>query len=155
MSEEVEVRIIGIERIDNALRGMNEIDRNKAIKSGLRKGAQLLRKGGIRRLKERMKKPEGVTGNLLKAFQIKVKKNKIGALAGFGMALDDQGGRIKVGHAYIVDEGTKERTRSDNRSTGKGPALHYWTDTKNEDMGAAMEATFTGVEDAMIKIMTA
>ena len=27
-----------------------------------------------------MKKPEGVTGNLLKAFQVKVKKNKLGAL---------------------------------------------------------------------------
>lgn len=149
-----EVQILGQQRINEMLKQLNSIEQNKAVKAGIRKGVNLLRQGGIRRLKERMKKPEGVTGNLLKAFQVKVKKNKLGGLAGFGMVTDTQGGKIRAEHAYIVDAGTGERTRANGASTGKMPALRYWTDTKNEDMEKAINAVLDGTEKAMIKIMT-
>lgn len=149
-----EIQIIGQDRINEMLRQLNEFESNKAVKEGIRKGVNLLRRGGIRRLKERMKSPEGVTGNLLKAFQVKVKKNKLGGLAGFGMAVDNQGGKIKVMHAFIVDLGTKGRVRKNGGSTGQMPALHYWTDTRNEDMDSALNEVLKGTEDAIIKIMS-
>lgn len=149
-----EVQIIGQERINAMLRQLNEIDSNKAVKAGIRKGVNLLRRGGIRRLKARMKSPKGVTGNLLKAFQVKVKKNKLGGLAGFGMVADKQGGKIKAMHAFIVDLGTQDRVRKNGGSTGKMPALRYWTDTRNEDMDSALTAVLKGTEDAIIKIMS-
>lgn len=149
-----EVQILGQQRINEMLRQLSAIDSDKAVEAGIRKGVNLLREGGIKRLKERMKKPEGVTGNLLKAFQVKVKKNKLGGLAGFGMITDTQGGKIRANHAYIVDLGTGERTRADGSSTGKMPALKYWTDTRNEDMDKAIDAVLDGTEKAIIKIMT-
>ena len=149
-----QVQIIGQERINEMLRQLNDIDNNKAIKAGIRKGVNLLRRAGISRLKSRMKKPSGVTGNLLKAFQVKVKQSKLGGLAGFGMIADTNGGKIRAMHAYIVDAGTDERERNGKGSTGKMPALHYWTDTKNEDMGRAIDEVLKGTEDAILKIMT-
>jgi hypothetical protein len=149
-----EVQIIGQDRINAMLRQLNEFDSNKAVKAGIRKGVNLLRRAGIKRLKERMKNPAGVTGNLLKVFQVKVKKNKLGGLAGFGMVTDSQGGKIKAMHAYIVDAGTDERSRGSKGSTGKMPALHYWTDTRDADMGGAIDEVLRGTEEAIIKIMT-
>ena len=148
-----EVKIIGQDRINAMLQQLNDIDSNKSVKAGIRKGVNLLRRGGIRRLKERMKSPEGVTGNLLKAFQVKVKKNKLGGLAGFGMAVDTQGGTIRAMHAFIVDLGTGQRAREKGGSTGKMPALRYWTDTRNEDMDSAVDAVLKGTEQALIKII--
>jgi len=149
-----EVKIIGLEGINDMLHQLSDIESNKAIKAGIRKAVNLLRRGGIRRLKERMKNPEGVTGNLLKAFQVKVKKNKLGGLAGFGMIVDTRGGKIRAMHAYIVDEGTGKRTRNSGASTGKMPALHYWTDTRNEDMDSAYAEVLKGTEAAILRIMT-
>ena len=148
------VKIIGEDRINAMLQELNDIDSNKSVKAGIRKGVNLLRRGGIRRLKERMKSPEGVTGNLLKAFQVKVKKNKLGGLAGFGMSVDTQGGTIRAMHAFIVDLGTAERERQNGGSTGKMPALRYWTDTRNEDMDSAVDAVLKGTEQAILKIMS-
>ena len=148
-----EVKIIGQDRINAMLQQLNDIDSNKSVKAGIRKGVNLLRRGGIRRLKERMKSPEGVTGNLLKAFRVKVKKNKLGGLAGFGMAVDTQGGTIRAMHAFIVDLGTGQRAREKGGSTGKMPALHYWTDTRNEDMDNAIGEVLKGTEVALTKIL--
>ena len=149
-----EVKIIGQDRINAMLQQLNDIDSNKSVKAGIRKGVNLLRRGGIRRLKERMKSPEGVTGNLLKAFRVKVKKNKLGGLAGFGMAVDTQGGTIRAMHAFIVDLGTGQRAREKGGSTGKMPALRYWTDTRNEDMDNAVGEVLKGTEQAILKIMS-
>ena len=148
------VQIIGQDRINEMLRQLNEIDSNKAVKAGIRKGVNLLRRAGVRRLKDRMKSPAGVTGNLLKAFQVKVKKSKLGGLAGFGMITDTQGGKIRAMHAYIVDLGTAERSRNGGGSTGKMPALRYWTDTRNEDMSGAIDEVLKGTEEAILKIMS-
>ena len=148
-----EVQILGQERINAMLREMSDIDRNKSIKAGIRKGVILLRQGGIKRLKARMKNPEGVTGNLLKAFQVKVKKNKLGGLAGFGMIMAKDGEKIRANHAYIVDLGTTGRTRSSGGSTGSMPELHFWTDTRNEDIDRALDAVLKGTEQAIMRIM--
>lgn len=149
-----EVQIIGQGRINAMLQELNDIDTNKSIKSGIRKGLNLLRRAGVNRLKSRMKSPEGVTGNLLKAFNVRVKKNKLGGLAGFGMVSDSAGGHIIARHAHLVDLGTVERERQKGGSTGKMPALSFWTDTRNEDMDRAVDEVLKGTEQAILRIMS-
>lgn len=148
-----QVQIIGQQRINEMLRQLNEIDSNKAIKAGLRKGVNLLRRAGISRLKSRMKNPSGVTGNLLKSFTTRVKKGKPGGLAGFTL-IDSVSRKNKGAHAWLVDLGTAERSRNEAGSTGRMPALNYWTDTRNENMGGAIDEVLKGTEEAILKIMT-
>ena len=147
------VKIIGEDRINAMLQELNDIDTNKSIKSGLRKGLNILRKGGLKRLKSRMKSPSGVTGNLVRAFNVRVKKNKLGGLAGFGMVSDTDGNHIIARHAHLVDLGTDERERQNGGSTGKMPALNFWTDTRNDDMDNAVGEVLKGTEQALIKII--
>ena len=151
--DKVQATITGVEGIDNMLLGFAEIDRNRIIKSGLRAGVNLLKNAGRQRLRERMHNPAGVTGNLLKSFSVRVKKGKLGALAGFSMVTeDDKGNQVKVGHAYIVDSGTGERERKSGGSTGVMPALRYWTDTKNQDTGRALELVEAAIAKAVVKM---
>ena len=147
------VKIIGEDRINAMLQELNDIDTNKSIKAGLRKGLNILRQGGLKRLKSRMKSPSGVTGNLVKSFNVRVKKNKLGGLAGFGMVSDTEGNHIIARHAHLVDLGTAERERQNGGSTGKMPALNFWTDTRNDDMDNAVGAVLKGTEQALIKII--
>ena len=148
-----EVKIIGEDRINAMLQELNDIDTNKSIKAGLRKGLNILRQGGLKRLKSRMKSPSGVTGNLVKSFNVRIKKNKLGGLAGFGMVSDTDGNHIIARHAHLVDLGTAERERQNGGSTGKMPALNFWTDTRNDDMDNAVGDVLKGTEQALIKII--
>lgn len=148
------VKIIGEDRINAMLQELNDIDTNKSIKAGLRKGLNILRQGGLKRLKSRMKSPSGVTGNLVKSFNIRIKKNKLGGLAGFGMVSDTDGNHIIARHAHLVDLGTTERERQNGGSTGKMPALNFWTDTRNDDMDNAVGEVLKGTEQAILKIMS-
>ena len=148
------VKIIGEDRINAMIQELNDIDTNKSIKAGLRKGLNILRKGGLKRLKSRMKSPSGVTGNLVKSFNVRVKKNKLGGLAGFGMVSDTDGNHIIARHAHLVDLGTAERERQNGGSTGKMPALNFWTDTRNDDMDNAVGEVLKGTEQAILKIMS-
>ena len=147
------VKIIGEDRINAMLQELNDIDTNKSIKAGLRKGLNILRKGGLKRLKSRMKSPSGVTGNLVKSFNVRVKKNKLGGLAGFSMVSGTDGNHIIARHAHLVDLGTAERERQNGGSTGKMPALNFWTDTRNDDMDNAVGEVLKGTEQALIKII--
>ena len=148
-----EVKIIGQDRINAMLQQLNDIDANKSIKAGIRKGLNILRHGGLKRLKARMKNPSGVTGNLIKAFNVRVKKNKLGGLAGFGMVSDTDGNHIIARHAHLVDLGTANRERQNGGSTGKMTALNFWTDTRNEDMDNAIGEVLKGTEVALTKIL--
>ena len=147
------VKIIGEDRINAMLQELNDIDTNKSIKAGLRKGLNILRHGGLKRLKSRMKSHSGVTGNLVKSFNVRIKKNKLGGLAGFGMVSDTDGNHIIARHAHLVDLGTAERERQNGGSTGKMPALNFWTDTRNDDMDNAVGEVLKGTEQALIKII--
>ena len=149
----IKTSITGTQGIDNMLQGLSAIDQNKIIKAGLRAGVNLLKNAGKRRLRERMHNPAGVTGNLLNAFSVRVKKNKLGALAGFQMITENSAGeKIKVGHAYIVDSGTEERNRKGGGSTGVMPSLKYWTDTRNGDADRALELVEESVTKAVTKM---
>ena len=72
----IEITIINKQALDSLTAGLSGIDKDSAIKSGLSKGGEVIRKGGMERLKNRMRAgPGGKTGNLLRSFMVRVKRN--------------------------------------------------------------------------------
>ena len=148
-----QLRIIGFESVDAYLRDLNTVEQAKAVRKGLRAGGSYLRKGGRKRLRSAMKSPKGVTGNMLKAFAVKVKKGNRGVVAGFvpfkGVK-DKKREAIKI---YSADGGTQPRRWRNGKSTGVMPSLrHYWTRTKEEDSGDAFVKIEEGIKKAAMDI---
>lgn len=144
----IDVTISNKQILDHLTAGLSEIDRDKAVKSGLSKGGEVLKQGGINRLKGRMKAgSNGKTGNLLRSFYVRVKRNKPGVLAGFTK------GKNGGNHSHLVDLGTISRMqKSKNRkrrykggSSGAAPGNHFWEDTRDLDTGKAMNEIQAGI----------
>lgn len=144
----IEIKLIDREAILYLVQGLEDFEKDKALRSGLAAAAQVFKAGGIRRLKQRMKKPTGVKGNLLRAFTVRVKKSKPGALAGF------ETGKGGGGHSWWLDKGTKERyiKTKGNKYAGAGPALRYWEDTRNQDYPKAIDKLREGTERAVQRL---
>jgi hypothetical protein len=145
----IEVRIIDRERVVSAVNQLKDIDKDKAVKKGLGDAGRVFATGGKRRLKSRMiSGPTGVTGNLLRSFQIRVKKSKPGVLIGFTRGVN--GGN----HVHLVDRGTNKRywiTRG-RKYVGKVKANRFWSDTEAQDYPHAVDKLYEGVERAVIRI---
>ena len=152
------VEIIDIDRIYYLIDGLSNLEKDKAVKEGLRAGAYVFLAGGKRRLRQRMRNKEGVTGNLLRSFKVRVKRTKLGALAGFGKTTDVR----KVGfgsddgkgyHAHLVDKGTVlRRTKKSNAERGVMPANYFWTDTINQDSAKALDEVYKRTSIAVQRI---
>lgn len=127
------------------VRELQNIDKDKAIKSGLRAGGMVLKKGGMNRLRERMSKPSGITGNLLRSFTVRTKRNSLGVLIGFSQEEGRDGW-----YSHIVDLGSASRSYTNKNGvthyTGAAKAMKFWTDTKNEDMPQAQGMIIKGIE---------
>lgn len=136
----IEVKQIDRDAILYLVRELEEFEKNKAIKSGLKAGGNVFKKEGKRRLKERIKDH---TGNLKRSFQVRVKRNKAGVLTGF-----NGGGR----HSHFVDRGTKERRHPITGTSGEMPANYFWSDTESIDYPKAVDEIFAGVEKAVQRI---
>ena len=140
------VQLIDRDAIRYLVDELENIDKDKAIRKGLGLGGAYILRGGRARLRGRMSKPSGETGNLLKSFTVKVKRKKLGALVGFRYPL----GR----HAWLLDLGTKERNwrKKPFKITGKIPGksggfkIGFWTETKEQDFPKAIECVREGVE---------
>ena len=147
--------LIGIDRINRLVADLQDIDRNKAIKAGLRKGAGVFIRIGRSNLRARNKKK---TGNLMKSFRVRVKKSKLGALAGFSMNYTRKEEEGYGSHSWLVDMGTVKRETKGRGSLPAGldrgvmPASYFWTDTKNEGGSEAIRAIEQGIHDAVIQM---
>lgn len=151
MNNFIEIRHINRAEVDYLVRNLEDFEKDKAVKGGLLAAGKVFSSGGKTRLKRSMKSgSQGVTGNLLKSFQVKVKKNKPGVLTGFKQGKD--GGS----HAHLVDKGTDERfyttKQGKRKSTGKVIGNHFWSDTESEDYSKAMDSLYIGIEKAANRI---
>lgn len=124
--------------------GLRDIDKNRVIKIGLRVGILWIMARGRERLRQRMKKRKGVTGNLLKSMRVKVKKIKPGALAGFKYP--------EGSHAHLLDKGTKDRYHKSGKWVGKVKPMRYWSETKENDIQPAVNEVLRGIGLAMDKL---
>lgn len=144
--EGIQLKMIDREALVYLVQELENFEKDKALHSGLLAAARVFKSGGQIRLKRRMKRPNGVTGNLLKAFSVRVKKSKPGALAGFA----HEGAH----HSWMVDMGTENRyqKKKKNKFIGAGPALKFWTDTRELDPPKALDKLNKGVEKAVKRI---
>lgn len=129
MSEDlfkIEAELLGLPTVLKQLDDLKNIPTyDKEVSKGLNKGAQYLVRMGKKRLRQRMKSgSKGVTGNLLRSFTYKIKKQNIGVLVGY---------KKKGSHSWLVSDGTKLRK-------GRGQVIgnHFWKDTKQKDTNTAM-----------------
>lgn len=150
MSEaRIGAKIIGIERINRLVADLQEIDQNKAIKAGLRKGAMVFIRLGRSTLRSRNNKH---TGNLMKSFRVRVKRRKLGSLAGFSMNYSRMSEDGYGSHSWLVDRGTVQRWTKKGQNRGIMPASYFWTDTKEQGSSEAIRAIEQGIHEAVIQM---
>ena len=148
MNKLIEIRHINRGEVDYLIRNLNNFEKDKALKGGLKSAGSVFMSGGKGRLRKRMKRSSGVTGNLLKSFHVRVKKSKPGVLIGFRQ------GKEGGSHAHLVDKGTSQRywkTRT-RKSTGRVIATRFWSDTEAQDYPKAMDKLYLGIEKAVNRI---
>lgn len=148
MNNAITTEMFGVESV---LRKISEIDNftaDKEVRKGLKQGGRHLIKKGRQRLKSRMKSgPKGVTGNLLRSFRAKVKRNNAGVITGF------KGGKGGGNHSWLVDKGTtKKRTTRKGYNRGRVKGNKYWSETRANDTGKAMQLITDGLDRAISKL---
>lgn len=151
----IQIKLIERENIIYLVQELEDFEKDKAMKSGLKGALNVFRVAGRRNLKQRMSSPMGVRENLLYSFSTRVKRTKIGGLAGFA----SPGGN----HSHLVDLGTKERfyyTKQHHRKKSVGKILGknsrfklgFWSDAKVSEEKKAVDALYKGVERAVQRI---
>ena len=141
----IQVRQIDADSINYLIQELEQFEKNKAIKSGLKAGGNVFKTGGRQRLKQRLKSSKG-TNNLSNSFRTRVKRNEAGVLTGF------MRGKNGGNHSHLVDRGTKKRQTKSGANRGVMPANYFWTDTENIDRPKAVNEIFAGVEKAVKQI---
>lgn len=139
--------MVGVERIYRLVDDLRQIDQNTAIKAGLRRGANVFIRTGRQNLRARNNEK---TGNLMKSMRTRVKKRKLGALAGFSMNYSRMKEEGYGSHSWLVDRGTvKRETKKTKKNRGIMPASYFWTDTKNEAGSSAIREIEKGIITAV------
>ena len=145
-SVKIGAEIIGLDRINRLVADLRDIDQNKAIKAGLRRGANIFIRTGRQNLKARNNEK---TGNLMKSMRTRVKKRKLGALAGFSMNYSRMAEEGYGSHSWLVDRGTVKRETKKKQNRGIMPASYFWTDTKNQAGSGAIREIENGIITAV------
>ena len=138
--------MVGVERIYGLVNDLRQIDQNTAIKAGLRRGANVFIRTGRQNLRARNNEK---TGNLMKSMRTRVKKRKLGALAGFSMNYSRMKEEGYGSHSWLVDRGTVKRKTKAGYNRGIMPASYFWTDTKNEAGPTAIREIENGIIKAV------
>ena len=148
MNNLFEIHPINKDEINYLVRNLEDFEKDRAIKDGLKAAGNVFKVGGKERLRSR-RKGKG-TGNLARSFIVRVKRNKPGVLIGFKQGMD--GGS----HSHLVDRGTNERfyktKKGKNRSTGKVIGNLFWSDTESQDYPKAANELYNGIEKAVTRI---
>ena len=138
--------MVGVERIYRLVDDLRQIDQNTAIKAGLRRGANVFIITGRQNLRARNNEK---TGNLMKSMRTRVKRRKLGALAGFSMNYSRMKEEGYGSHSWLVDRGTVKRKTKAGYNRGIMPASYFWTDTKNEAGSSAIREIEKGIITAV------
>lgn len=140
----IEVKQIDCENIHYLVRNLNDFEKDKAVRSGLRAAVNIFRVKGRANLRARLLHHGKQTNHLMNSFTTRVKRNKLGALSGF----DRPGGN----HAHLVDRGTKRRYTKSGADRGVMPANRFWDDAQKTEESKAMQVVCQGVQKAVQRI---
>lgn len=138
------IRIEGIERAYALVNDLEKVDQNKAIRRGLKKGADIFKRAGRRNLSRRN---DEYTGNLRGSIIAKASRKGLSAYSGFNRSpkVTEKQGIPQGNHAHLVDRGTKKRKTKAGHNRGIMPASYFWTDARRDDEDRATKAVFDGV----------
>lgn len=139
----MQVKLIDKEAAIYLVDQLEQFEKDKAIKSGLRAAVNVFRIKGKSNLRARLKHPDKGTNHLMNSFTTKVKRNKLGALAGF-----DKWGR----HSHLVDSGSSRRPHPITGNSGVMPSNNFWSDSHASEEGKAMDVLYKVVENAVQRI---
>lgn len=145
----LKVEVHNLNEILHSIDHLTDIEKDRAVKSGLRAAGAVFIRAGRKNLKARLKpaserKDKGIPGNLMGSFTNRVKKSKPGVLAGF----NGYGA-----HAHLVDMGTQKRKHPITKTSGVMPANRFWRDTKDANESAALLKIEEGIGRAITRIM--
>lgn len=139
----MELKVIDQENIHYLVRNLEDFEKDKAIRSGLRSAASVFMRKGKTNLRARMRKSGKVTGNLESSFTTRVKRRKLGALSGF-----TQSGS----HAHLVDMGTRKRPHPLTGTSGIMPGNSFWSDARKSEEAKAERFLYDGLKRAIQRI---
>lgn len=139
----IELKEIDRENITYLVRNLEDFEKDKAIRSGLRSAMAIFMRKGRTNLRARMSRSGKVTGNLESSFTTRIKRRKLGALSGF-----TQSGA----HAHLVDLGTRRRPHPLTGTSGIMPGNAFWIDARKSEENKAMGALYEGLKKAVERI---
>lgn len=140
----IQVSVIDKENIQYLVRNLEDFEKDKALRSGLRSAVNIFRVRGRSNLRSRLLHHGVQTNHLMNSFANRVKRNKLGALAGF----DRPGGN----HSHLVDRGTKRRYTKAGLNRGVMPGNRFWSDAEKTEESRAMQAVYEGIQKAVQRI---
>lgn len=140
----IQASIVDKDSILYLVRNLENFEKDKAIKSGLRSAVNIFRVKGRSNLRTRLLHHGKQTNHLMNSFTNRVKRNKLGALTGF----DRPGGN----HSHLVDRGTKRRYTKSGAYRGIMPGNRFWTDTEKTEEARALQAVYEGTQKAVQRI---
>lgn len=151
---------LSVKDIDNITYFTNELsnfEKDKALRSGIKTAMNIFSRRGRINLSQRLGPYQ--TGNLIKSFQTKTKRNKLGGLAGFRTGRKAIGSKRGVGnHAHLVDKGTNSRETLGKKSVKAGisrgimPGNNFWVDAFKSEENRVVEVLYKGVQRAVNRI---
>lgn len=140
----IQASIVDKDSVLYLVRNLENFEKDKVIKSGLRSAVNIFRIKGRSNLRARLLHHGKQTNHLMNSFTNRVKRNKLGALAGF----DRPGGN----HSHLVDRGTKRRYTKSGAYRGIMPSNRFWTDTEKTEEARALQAVYEGTQKAVQRI---
>jgi len=138
------MEIKGIDKIYGFVDDLRKIDQDKAIKAGLRRGANVFKRIGRSNLAKRNNEH---TGNLMGSFIAKVSRKGLTGYSGFNRSgkVAEMTGISQGNHAHLVDRGTKPRYTKKGYYRGIMPASYFHTDARRDGEAEAAAAIWDGV----------
>lgn len=138
---DIEVKLIDYEKIYSMINDLNDIEKNKTIKYGLRRASNIFVQAG----KVSIISNQNVdSGKMLSSLITKVKKEKLGALAGF---------TVSGNQSHLIDKGTVERVTKSGKKTGKITGNNFWQDAVNANENTAIDTIYTSIQKAIENLM--
>lgn len=140
----MQISVIDKENIQYLIQNLEDFEKDKVIRRGLLSAINVFRIKGRSNLRTRLLRHGKQTNRLMNSFTNRVKRNKLGALAGF----DRPGGN----HAHLVDKGSKRRYTKSGEYRGAMPANSFWTDAKTTEENKAMQRMQESIQKAIQRI---
>lgn len=121
------------------VRNLEDFEKNKVLKNGIRAALDVFKRKGKANLLERMLYHGKHTNALENSFRTQTRRNNLGGYTGFLRSTKWIQYKNAGNHAHLVDLGTAARYTKKGSYRGMMPANHFWTDAFESEKDTAAE----------------